>query len=287
MRDTGLAGLERDPVKLRRYLLAIAANSSGAVLHKTLYDVASINRLTATGYDSVLELLHLTEQVPAWSTNQLTRVSQTSKRYMVEPALIGVLLNVDRRAVLRNADLTGRLIDTFVMAQIRPELVVADARPWLFTCGTATATTRSTWSSKGPADRSSPSRSSRRRHPISLRRAPLVWLRVWLDDQFTLGVVLHTGPRPFRLADRIVALPICMMWASDRTSSSDSFHAKQAIMQVDRSNGWSSRLVLTGLLLATAWGVRAREGRLRRAGRRSCSGWRTPCGTTSPRRCTP
>ena len=93
------------------------------MLHKTLCDAASINRLTATSYDGVLELLHITEQVPAWSTNQLTRVSQTSKRYIVEPALIGALLNIDRRAVLRSADLTGRLIDTFVMAQLRPELL--------------------------------------------------------------------------------------------------------------------------------------------------------------------
>ena len=218
MRDTALAGLERDPVKLRRYLLAIAANSSGAVLHKTLYDAASINRMTATSYDSVLELLHLTEQVPAWSTNQLTRVSQTSKRYIVEPALVGALLNVDRRAVLRNADLTGRLIDTFVMAQLRPELVVADARPRAFHLRDRDGDHEIDLLLEGPGGQIVAIEVKSESAPDLSSARHLVWLRDRLGDQFTLGVVLHTGPRPFRLADRIVALPICMMWASDRAS---------------------------------------------------------------------
>ncbi len=219
VRDTALAGLDRDPVKLRRYLLAIAANSSGAVLHKSLYDAASINRLTATGYDIVLELLHLTEQVPAWSTNQLTRVAQTSKRYVVEPALIGAMLNVDRRAVLRNADLTGRLIDSFVMAQLRPELVVADARPRAFHLRDRDGDHEIDVLLEGPGGQIVAIEIKSEAAPDLSSARHLIWLRDRLGDQFTLGVVLHTGPRPFRLADRIVALPICMIWASDRATS--------------------------------------------------------------------
>ena len=214
MRDTGLAGLDRDPVKLRRYLLAIAANSSGAVLHKTLYDAASINRLTATSYDTVLELLHLTEQLPAWSTNQLTRVAQTSKRYIVEPALIGALLNIDRRAVLRNADLTGRLIDTFVMAQLRPELVIADARPRAFHLRDRDGDHEIDLLLEGPGGQIVAIEIKSEAAPDLASARHLIWLRDRLADQFTLGVVLHTGPKPFRLADRIVALPICMMWTT-------------------------------------------------------------------------
>jgi hypothetical protein len=40
----------------------------------------------------------------------------------------------------------------------------------------------------------------------------LVWLRDELGELFTAGVVLHTGPRPFRIDERIHALPICALW---------------------------------------------------------------------------
>jgi hypothetical protein len=41
----------------------------------------------------------------------------------------------------------------------------------------------------------------------------LVWLRDRLGDRCTAGIVLHTGPHPFRLADRIWALPVAAIWS--------------------------------------------------------------------------
>jgi hypothetical protein len=40
----------------------------------------------------------------------------------------------------------------------------------------------------------------------------LAWLRDALADRFVAGALLHTGPRPFRLADRLLALQICTLW---------------------------------------------------------------------------
>jgi predicted AAA+ superfamily ATPase len=40
----------------------------------------------------------------------------------------------------------------------------------------------------------------------------LEWLRDRLGERFRAGAVLHTGPRPFRLSERIFALPICVLW---------------------------------------------------------------------------
>ena len=40
----------------------------------------------------------------------------------------------------------------------------------------------------------------------------LVWLRDALGARFRIGAVLHTGPLPYRLDDRIFAIPICMIW---------------------------------------------------------------------------
>jgi uncharacterized protein len=40
----------------------------------------------------------------------------------------------------------------------------------------------------------------------------LAWLRDRLGERFVRGVVFHTGPRPFELDDRILALPVCALW---------------------------------------------------------------------------
>jgi hypothetical protein len=40
----------------------------------------------------------------------------------------------------------------------------------------------------------------------------LEWLRERLGERFLAGAVLHTGPRPFRLSERICALPIATLW---------------------------------------------------------------------------
>jgi uncharacterized protein len=40
----------------------------------------------------------------------------------------------------------------------------------------------------------------------------LRWLRDAIGNRFVLGLVLHTGPRSFRLDESITALPICALW---------------------------------------------------------------------------
>jgi uncharacterized protein len=211
MRDTALAGLRRDPQLLRRYLQVVVANTGGVVSHKTLYDAAAIDRLTATSYDTVLEMLHLTEQIPAWSNNHLSRLARAAKRYVVEPALMAPLLKVNRRTVLRHADLTGRLIDSFVVAQLRGEVATA-SRPSLFHLRNADGAREIDLILEGPAGEVVAIEIKSASAPDSDAWRHLAWLRDQLGDRFCCGVLFHTGPRPFQPAERILALPICTLW---------------------------------------------------------------------------
>jgi hypothetical protein len=40
----------------------------------------------------------------------------------------------------------------------------------------------------------------------------LFWLRDQLGDRFVGGAVLHTGPDPYQLGDRVMALPVWALW---------------------------------------------------------------------------
>lgn len=211
--DAPLLGEHRDPQLLRRYLRALAANTAGIVEHKTLYDAAGVTRLTATRYDALLELLMLTEQVAPWSSNRLSRLNRASKRYLVDPSLLGPLLGIDSRAVLRNADLLGRLMDSFVLAQLRPDREASTLAPALYHLRQEHGRREIDLLAEAPDGRVLGIEIKATSAPDRKAAKHLCWLRDQLGDDFVGGIVFHTGPRAFQLEERVHALPICTLWA--------------------------------------------------------------------------
>jgi predicted AAA+ superfamily ATPase len=202
----------RDPARLRRYFEAYALNSAGTASDATLLRAAGVDGRTAVAYERLLGNLFAVERVPAWTSNRLRRLSKGAKRYLVDPALLAATLGLDADAIFRDGDLLGRLLDTFVAAQLRSERATCEARPRFYHL-----------------------REEHGRHEVDLiaelggqdllafevkaNAAPthrdgrhLAWLRDRIGERFLRGVVFHTGPRPFELSERITALPICSLW---------------------------------------------------------------------------
>lgn len=212
-RDVPAIGGARDPERMRRYLEALAVNSAGVVEDKTLYEAVGIDRKTAVAYDQLLKNLLVLEALPSWESNRLSRLTRLAKRYLIDPAVITTVLRLDSSAVLRDGNLLGRLIDTFVAAQIRAELALATSRPRWYHLRDKNGRHEIDLVIEFGGGRvagievkaaAAPSRSDARH---------LEWLRDELGERFIAGVVLHTGPRTFGLADRIIAAPISTIWA--------------------------------------------------------------------------
>ena len=201
----------RDPARLRRYFEALALNSAGLAEHQTLYTAAGINRLTAVAYDQLLTNLFVLDPMPAWTSSRFSRLVKSAKRYLVDPALITTALGLDVTAVLRDGDLLGRVLDTFVVAQLRAEVEIGPTRSRLHHFRekegrrevdliVEVGTNLVAIEIKATAA------------PTTSDATHLAHLRDTLGDRFLAGAVLHTGPRAFRLSDRIFALPICTLW---------------------------------------------------------------------------
>lgn len=169
---------------------AIALNTAGTVEMQTLLAAAGINRKTALAYEHLLANLMVLDVVPAWTSNRLKRLTRSPKRYIVEPALLAGVLRLDTSAVMREGDLLGRVLDTFVAAQLRSELTVAESRPRMYHL-----------------------RQEQGRHEIDLLVELGAERVLAFGDRFLAGVVLHTGPRVFPLGERIIAAPICTLWS--------------------------------------------------------------------------
>jgi predicted AAA+ superfamily ATPase len=211
-RDLALVGTVRDPVRLRRYLQALAASTAGTPTMNTLADAVGINRSTAMAYDSMLESLFITERLPAWSANQLSRLVRLPKRHIVDPAFLGPLLGVDLRGVMRDGDLLGRILDSFVVAQLRADGEVSELAPRLFHLRDANGRHEVDIVAELPDGRVIGIEVKADAAPGPADARHLRWLRESIGSRFAAGIVLHTGPRPFRLDETICALPICAFW---------------------------------------------------------------------------
>lgn len=202
----------RDPVRMRRYLEALALNTAGIVEDRTLFEAAGINRKTALAYERLLVNLLVVEAVPAWTSNRFKRLVLSPKRYVVDPGLAGAVLGLDVDLVLRNGDLLGRLLDTFVVAQLRAELASAASRPRLYHVRQQQGRFEVDLLAELGGGRLVGIEIKADAAPTGDSARHLAALRDRYPDAFMAGIVLHTGPRAYRLGDRLLAAPISTLW---------------------------------------------------------------------------
>lgn len=211
-RDARNAVGPRDPVLLRRYLEAYALNTAGTTEDKRLYDAAGISRVTARDYEQLLLNLWAIDNMPAWTSNRFKRLVRTPKRYLVDAGLLAGITHVGPDDALRDSDVLGRLMDTFVASQLRPEVSWARCRPQLFHLREAggrrevdiVAELRGRQIVGIEVKTSGAPKRSAATH--------LGWLRDELGDHFLQGIVFHTGPQTYTLDERIIAVPIATLW---------------------------------------------------------------------------
>lgn len=203
----------RDTQRLRRYFEAYALNSGGVADHKTVYDAAQVSKVTGMAYEQLLTDLFVVEQMPAWASNRLKRLVRQPKRYLIEPALMAAALRLNANSIVLDGELLGRVLDTFVAAQLRPERVLSSTGPRLYHLRTEQGRHELDLAAELPGQKligievkatAAPNARDDAKH--------LVWLREELGDRFVAGIVFHTGPRAFELGERIVAAPIAVLW---------------------------------------------------------------------------
>jgi len=149
--------------------------------------------------------------LPAWFSNRLKRLVRTPKRHLTDPALLAPIVTLTETEVFRDGDPLGRVLDSFVTAQVRAEVGVARQRCSLHHLRTkegrqeidlVVETSRGLIAMEVKASAAPDARSS----------SHLRWLREQLGERFVLGIVWHTGPFAYQLDERIIAAPISALW---------------------------------------------------------------------------
>jgi predicted AAA+ superfamily ATPase len=206
----------RDPARLRRYFEAYALNTAGVVDDKKLYDAAGINRKTAVAYERLLANLLVVDSLPAWTSNRLKRLTLAPKRHLADPGLLVGALGVDATALFSDGDLLGRVLESFVAAQLRAEASYTSSRARLYHLRTEQGRHEVDLLAEIGAGQVIAIEIKATSAPAADDAAHLDWLRDELRSRFVRGIVLHTGPRTFELGERIVAAPISTLWAQPK-----------------------------------------------------------------------
>lgn len=210
-RDARLVESGRDPDRLRRFFQAYASCTATVVDDLTLIQAAGVDRRTARAYEQLLTNLLVVSALPAWTANPLRRMVLRAKRHLADAALVGPLLVADERSVLRDGDLLGKVLETYVVGHLRAEVAVAEERARLGHLRTkegrqeidaVVETPRGILAFEVRADAA----------PRAGAAAHLRWLQGQLGERFLLGVVLHTGPQTFELGPSLVAAPIAALF---------------------------------------------------------------------------
>lgn len=202
----------RDPERLRRYFEAVALNTAGFVEQTTLAHAAGVDKRTAAAYEQLLRNLLVLHALPAWTTNRLKRLVRGPKRHLTDVALLGGAVGVDTSAVLAEGTLLGRVLESFVLSQLRAELPACRTRPRLYHLR----------QEQGRREIDIVAELGGRRligievkagTPTRTDARHLAWLRDECGDRFLTGVILHTGAHSYELGDRITAAPVAALWS--------------------------------------------------------------------------
>lgn len=210
-RDVETVSPRRNPAMLRTALRAIAASSGGIPAVERLIEATGLDRATIAAYDGVFEALMVTERVPPYLGNRLNRLAKRPKRYVTESSLLGPLLGVDERTATRDIDVLGRLLDTYVAAQLRPLVELTAPRARLLHLRDTNGEHEVDLILEHPDGSVVACEVKATAAPDRSDARHLRWLADRLGPLFRRGIVFHTGPRSFQHDDDIWFLPIAVL----------------------------------------------------------------------------
>jgi predicted AAA+ superfamily ATPase len=204
----------RNPAALTRLLGAVAANTAGTPSSTALFQAAGLDSKTGSRYLDLLEDLRVIDRVQPWHTLRMKRLAKGRKLYLTDTGLACRLTAVDARSLLRDGHMLGRVMESFVLCQLRPLLDLNADRPiGRFHLRDANGD-REVDILLRSADGRIVGIEVKAAASVSKRDARhLAWLRDTMGGDFARGIVLHTGTLAYPLGDKLWALPIATLWS--------------------------------------------------------------------------
>lgn len=196
---------------LPNLLKLLAARSSGLLNLADVSRDAGLPHTTLTRYLALLETVFLVHRLPAWSPNLGKRLVKAAKLHLLDTGLACHLIGTDARRLNDDRSLLGKMLESFVVGELRKQLSWADPRTALYHFRTAAGSEVDVILEK--PDGSVAGVEVKASATVDASDfAALKELRDQLNKKFIAGVVLYTGEKLIPFGDKLWLVPLQTLW---------------------------------------------------------------------------
>jgi len=197
---------------LPNLLKLLAARVSGLLNLADVGRDASLPHTTLTRYLALLETVFFVHRLPAWSRNLGQRLVKAPKLHLVDTGLACHLLGADARRLTEDRPLLGRLLESYVVGELRKQVSWTEPQTTLYHFRTATGSEVDVVMEK--ADGSVAAIEVKASATVAASDfAALKALRDQLGKRFRAGVVLYLGDQIVPSGDKLWLVPVPALWA--------------------------------------------------------------------------
>lgn len=198
---------------LPNLLKLLAARTAGLLNLADVGRDAALPHTTLTRYLALLETVFLVHRLPAWSRNLGQRLVKAPKLHLVDTGLACHLLGADAAWLAEDRPLLGRLLESFVVGELRKQITWAAPRTTLHHFRTATGVEVDVVMEQ--PDRSVVAVEVKASATVSAADfAGLQELRDQLGLKFRTGVMLYLGDQVMPAGDQLWVIPVPALWAA-------------------------------------------------------------------------
>lgn len=192
-------------------LKLLAARASGLLNLADVGRDAGLPHTTLTRYLTLLETVFLVYRLPAWSRNLGKRLVKAPKVHLVDTGLACHLIGADAQRLSADRPLLGRLLETFVVGELRKQVSWSNLQ--VIFCHFRTAAGSEVDVVLEKADGTVAAIEVKASATVDASDfASLQALRDQLGMQFRAGVVLYLGDQTLPFGDRLWLAPIPVLW---------------------------------------------------------------------------
>jgi len=196
---------------LPNLLKLLAARVSGLLNLADVGRDASLPHTTLTRYLALLETVYLVHRLPPWSANLGKRLVKAPKLHLVDTGLACHLIGADAQRLSEDRSLLGRMLETFVVGELRKQVSWTDPQTTLYHFRTATGWEVDVVLEK--ADGAVAGIEVKASATVGASDfAALQALRDQLGKRFRAGAVLYLGDQVLPFGNKLWLIPVPTLW---------------------------------------------------------------------------